>query len=100
MKGYKNANHTWKHVVSDRKFSRMFSQNLDKAGVAQLYRNHNEGYFNSFQAVLIGDFIYARFACRPIHGNRLKTYCIRYKYPSCVDNIIFTPYTKKKEELF
>lgn len=92
MKGYKNRNHRQKRIISERKFSRLFSENLDKAGVCMIYRNHDEGFINSLQAVELNGIIYARFPCRNPEGNRLETFCIRYLVEQPLDNAHFRKY--------
>lgn len=92
MKGYKNRNHTDKHVISSRKFSRLFDSNLSEAGVCTIYRSHNEGFVNSLQSVQLGQFIYARFPCRNPKGNRLETFCIRYNVENPLDFVSFRKY--------
>ena len=102
--GYKNRTHQIKRVISPRKFSRLFAQNLDKAGVCTVYRNHNEGFVNSLQALELDGIIYARFACRNSEGSRLDTYCIRYSVEQSLDSATFKVYPahliKKTVELF
>lgn len=93
MKGYKNRNHTEKHVISEAKFSRLFSQNLNCAGVCTLYRGHDEGFINSVQALEINGFVYARFPCRNPEGNRLKTFAIRYSLENPLDFVSFSKYS-------
>lgn len=104
MKGYKSRTHQQKRVISTRKFSRLFSEHLDKAGVCTIYRNHDEGFVNSLQAVEIDGIIYARFPCRNNEGNRLDTYCIRYLVEQPLDFVSFRSYPshliKKSVELF
>lgn len=102
--GYKNRTHQIKRVISPRKFSRLFSQNLDKAGVCTIYRSHDEGFINSLQALEMNGIIYARFLCRNPEGNRLETFCIRYLVEQPLDNAHFRKYPnqliKKSVELF
>ena len=93
--GYKNRTHRIKRVISPRKFSRLFAENLDKAGVCTIYRNHDEGFVNSLQAVEIDGIIYARFPCRNSKGNRLDTYCIRYLVEQPLDFVSFRKYPKR-----
>ena len=90
--GYKNRTHQIKRVISPRKFSRLFAQNLDKAGVCIIYRSHDEGFVNSLQAVELNGIIYARFPCRNPEGNRLETFCIRYLVEQPLDNAHFRKY--------
>ena len=102
--GYKNRTHQIKRVISPRKFSRLFSQNLDKAGVCTIYRSHDEGFVNSLQAVELNGIIYARLPCRNPEGNRLETFCIRYLVEQPLDSAHFRRYPsqliKKSVELF
>ena len=102
--GYKNRTHQIKRVISPRKFSRLFAQNLDKAGVCTVYRSHDEGFVNSLQAVELDGIIYARFPCRNPDGYRLDTFCIRYLVEQPLDNAHFRKYPnqliKKSVELF
>lgn len=102
--GYKNRTHQIKRVISPRKFSRLFSQNLSQAGVCTIYRSHDEGFVNSLQAVELNGIIYARFPCRNPEGNRLETFCIRYLVEQPLDNAHFRKYPnqliKKSVELF
>lgn len=90
--GYKNRTHQMKRVISPRKFSRLFSENLDKAGVCTVYRNHDEGFINSLQAVELNGIIYARFPCRNPEGNRLDTFCVRYLVEQPLDFASFRSY--------
>lgn len=90
--GYKNRTHRQRRVISPRKFSRLFSENLGKAGVCTIYRNHDEGFVNSLQAVEINGIIYARFPCKKQEGNRLDTFCIRYLVEHPLDFVSFRRY--------
>jgi hypothetical protein len=90
--GYKNATHKYKRVISHNKLSRIFNSNLDLAGVATIYRNHNEGFVNSLKAIKIGDIIYAVFPCKHQSGNRLDTYAIRYHMDYPLDFVSFKEY--------
>lgn len=92
MKGYKNKTHRQRRVISMRKLSRLFSQNLDKAGVCTIYRCNNDGFVNSLQALEIDGIIYARFPCKKQEGNRLETYCIRYLVEEPLDFVSFRKY--------
>ena len=57
-----------------------------------IYRNHDEGFINSLQAVEINGIIYARFQCRNPKASRLETFCIRYMVEEPVDNVCFRKY--------
>lgn len=102
--GYKNRTHRQRRVISPHKFSRLFSQNLSQAGVCTIYRNHDEGFVNSLQAIEINGIIYARFPCKKQEGNRLDTFCIRYLAEQPLDFVSFRVYPshliKKSVELF
>lgn len=80
----KNRNHSIKRVLSGRKFTRLFEQNLDKAGVAYIIKNGKVK--TSFQAVKINNFIYACFPCKtksmdiPTEGCKLELQLIEYYY--------------------
>ncbi len=85
---------TQRKLVSTNKFSRLFSQNLECAGVASIWKGHDVGFVNSLQAVLLGNFLYCRFPCNKPEGNRLKTYTVRYDLTNPMDYISFTPYPR------
>lgn len=90
--GYKNRTHSEKRVISPRKFSRIYDNNLDCAGVAVIMRDYNEGFRVSLQAVKVDNIIYATFACRKQNGSRLQTYCVRYNTDVPLDFVSFQPY--------
>lgn len=86
-----NPNLNKKKQISDRKFSRIFEQNLHSAGVAyKTDRNWNT--VNSLQAVLHDKHIYAKFACKGQGASRLKTFCVRYSVEEPLDFIFFMKY--------
>lgn len=89
-----------KRQISDNKFSRIYVDNLDKAGVA-FKTDSNGETVNSAQAVKVGSLIYARFPCKKQPENRLKMYSCRYNEGFPLDFITFAPYPKpiiNKEE--
>lgn len=87
-----NQNLNKKKVISDLKMSRMFSQNLDKAGVATLWFGHERGFVNSLQAVEVNGFVYMKLPCQKQEGSRLKTYNTRYDLYDPVDYVSFKVY--------
>ena len=92
--GYKNRTHSQRRVISERKFSRIFTCNLDKAGVA--YRTKGWVPQRSLAAVKVGDIVYAKFACKVQPENRLQTFCIRYRVDEDpLDFIAFVKYSSK-----
>jgi hypothetical protein len=89
-----------KRQISDRKFSRIFAQNLDKIGVASKTDRYGSTV-NSAQAVKVGRYIYARFPCKEQTENRLNMYSCRYDEDFPLDMITFVSYPKpviQKEE--
>lgn len=95
MKGYKNRTHKIKRVISPNKFHRIFNNNLDKIGIATIFRGYDEGFANSLQAVKVGDIVYALMPCRKQKANRLETYAVRYKVTDPLDFIMFQPFPSK-----
>ena len=78
-------------IVSNRKFERLFSQNLHLAGVA--YTTDKQwNTKNSLQAVCLNGFVYAKFPCKDQSANRLETFCVRYSLENPLDFIMFQPY--------
>ena len=90
-----NRYHKVKRILSERKFSRIFDNNLHAAGVCTIYRSHNEGFINSLQSCKVNGVIYARFACKKQTGSRLSTYAIRYSEEFPLDSICFREYPSK-----
>lgn len=84
---------TQKRLVSDHKYSRLFSQNLDNAGFAYITRDWETQ--RSLSAIKIDNFIYAQFACKNQESGRLKTYQIRYDITEPMDFIAFSPFPVK-----
>lgn len=81
----KNRNHSIKRVLSGRKFTRLFEQNLDKAGVAYIIKDGKVQ--TSFQAVRINNFIYACFPCKE---KTEEYYYIRYDENNPLDYVAFS----------
>ena len=81
---------TQKRLVSDHKYGRLFSQNLDSAGIAYITKNWETQ--RSLSAVQIGEFVYAKFQCKQQEQSRLKTYCVRYNLNDPLDYIAFAKY--------
>ena len=73
-----NRYHKVKRILSERKFSRIFDNNLHAAGTAMIYKSHNQGWVNSLMAVKVGSIIYAKFPCSNLKNGRIDTYAIRY----------------------
>ena len=90
IRGYKPRNYNSKKIISESKFHRIFNANLDKAGVASIYRNHR--FVNSLQAVMIDGFVYALMPCKKQAGNRIDCYCVRYTLEDAEDFIMFRPF--------
>lgn len=80
-----------KRQISDHKFGRIFSQNLDKTGVAYITKDWVT--LRSLSAVKIGNFVYAKFQCAEQEQNRLKTYHVRYDLDNPLDFIAFSKYS-------
>ena len=87
-----NRYHKVKRILSERKFSRIFDNNLHTAGVCTIYRSHNEGFINSLQSCKVNGVIYARFQCKRQVGGRLSTYAIRYSEDFPLDYVAFRAY--------
>lgn len=82
-------------LVSPNKFRRILNDNLDCAGTAMIYKDHNTSWQNSLSAVKVGSFVYCQFACKHQNGSRLETYNIKYNVEdSPLDNICFVSYPK------
>lgn len=90
-----NPNLNKKKIISWRKFSRMFSQNLHKAGYARKWMGHDIGYVSSVQAFEKDDFVYVRFPCKRNISSRIDTFCVRYDLINPMDDISFEPYPTK-----
>lgn len=80
--------------ISPNKFNRIFNSNLDKAGVATVYKSHDLGFVNSFQAVEVDGIVYAVFPTKKQKGNRLETYAVKYKKDQPLDHVMFMQYPK------
>ena len=91
----KNRNHEYKRAISERKFSRLFDANLDKAGFAYVTKNWETE--RSLAAVMVDNIIYARFATKDRSKNSLDTFCIRYKIEDgyAEDFVAFSPFPLK-----
>ena len=50
--GYKNRTHNQCRLISPRKFHHIFENNLSSAGVATVYKSHDQGFVNSLQKFL------------------------------------------------
>ena len=87
-----NRYHSIKRRISERKFSRIFDNNLHAAGTCTIFRNHNEGFINSLQSCKVNGIVYARFACKKQTGSRLSTYAIRYSEENPLDFVCFSMY--------
>ena len=90
-----NRYHKVKRQISERKFSRIFDNNLHAAGTAMIYKNHNQGWVNSLMAVKVGSIIYAKFPCSNLKNGRIDTYAIRYSEEFPLDSICFREYPSK-----
>ena len=90
-----NRYHSIKRQISERKFSRIFDNNLHAAGTCTIYRGFNHGWVNSLMAVKINGIIYAKFATRRQSGSRLTTYAIRYSEDFPLDYVSFRAYPAK-----
>ena len=66
-----NRYHSIRRVISERKFERIFDNNLHSAGVCTIYRGFNHGWVNSLMAVKINGIIYAKFATRRQSGSQV-----------------------------
>lgn len=79
-------------IISDRKFDRIFAQNLNAAGTAFIMKNWE--IKNSLQSVKVGSHVYCRFACHDQKANRLKVYNVRYLVEDgkTLDYLSFQPY--------
>lgn len=83
-------------IISQHKLHRIYNANLDKTGVAMIYKNHNQSWQSSLMAVRSGDFVYAVFPTTKQSGSKLSTYCIKYNVvDSPLDNIVFKPFPSK-----
>ena len=87
-----NRYHSIKRQISERKFSRIFDNNLHAAGTCTIFRNHNEGFINSLQSCKVNGIVYARFQCKRQIGGRLTTYAIRYSEDFPLDYVAFRAY--------
>lgn len=90
VKGYKPRNFKEKKIIPLNKFNRVFSANLENAGVATIRKNHK--FINSLQAVQLGNHVYCRFPCNEQAGNKLGSYCARYDLNNPVEYIQFRTY--------
>lgn len=82
-------------LVSPNKFQRIFNNNLDCAGTAMIYKDHNSGWTNSLSAVKVGSFVYCQLPCKRQKGSRLETFYIKYNVEeSPLDNIVFVNYPR------
>jgi hypothetical protein len=79
-------------IISHNKLQRIYNANLDKAGVAFIYKNHNAGWQSSLMAVKTASHVYAIFPCNKQAGSRLSTYAIKYSLDNPLDNISFKEY--------
>lgn len=90
--------------ISPSKFHRIFENNLESAGVATVYKSHDQGFVNSLQSVKVDNHVYAIFPCNRQKGNRLETYAVKYNLEEPLDFISFQVYPnqliKKSVELF
>lgn len=102
--GYKNRTHNQCRLISPRKFHRIFENNLSSAGVATVYKSHDQGFINSSQSVRVGNYVYAIFPTNKQKGNRLETYAVKYNLDNPLHFICFREYPsyliKKSVELF
>ena len=92
MKGYKSRTHNQRRVISPSKFNRIFESNLESAGVATIYKSHDQGFVNSLQSVKVGNYVYAIFPCNKQKGNRIETYAVKYNLENPLDFICFREY--------
>lgn len=81
-------------IISHNKLQRIYNDNLDKAGVAFIYKNHNTGWQASLMAVKTDTHVYAVFPCHNQAGSRLTTYAIKYSLDNPLDHVTFTNYPK------
>jgi hypothetical protein len=79
-------------IISPSKLQRIYNANLDKTGVAFIYKNHNVGWQSSLMAVKTVSHVYAIFPCNKQAGSRLSTYAIKYSLDNPLDNISFKEY--------
>jgi isocitrate dehydrogenase len=79
-------------VISHSKLHRIYNANLDKAGVAFIYKDHNKGWESSLMAVKTDSHIYAIFPCNKQAGSRLTTYAIKYSLDNPLDHVTFNEY--------
>ena len=92
MKGYKNRTHRQCRVISARKFHRIFESNLEYAGVATIYKSHDQGFVNSLQSVRVDNYVYAIFPTNKQKGSRIETYAVKYNLENPLDFICFREY--------
>lgn len=96
--GYKNRDHKERRVISKHKFTRIYKNNLSKAGIA--YRTIKGATQTSSVAVKIGDIIYAWFTKERNEGLK-EDICIRYKVDEVeLDFIAFSPYNSETMAFF
>lgn len=79
-------------IISPSKLQRIYNANLDKTGVAFIYKNHNRGWQSSLMAVKTDSHVYAIFPCNKQAGSRLSTYAIKYSLSDPLDHVTFTSY--------
>ncbi|MGL5012959.1 MAG: hypothetical protein ACRC6V_01545 [Bacteroidales bacterium] len=81
-------------VISHNKLQRIYNANLDKAGVAFIYKSHNVGWQSSLMAVKTDSHVYAVFTCNKQAGSRLSTYAVKYSLDNPLDHVTFVNYPK------
>lgn len=87
-----NRYHNYRRPISEKKFSRVFDQHLDTAGVAFIWVHNGQKaeVKNSIQACISEGYCYARFAVTK--ADYMNTYCLRYSLEERVDYINFIKY--------
>ena len=87
-------------VISEYKYSRILSNNLESVGCAMIFKDHNSGWVSSLSAVLSGDHLYAKFPCKKQKASRLSVYTVKYNVKEPLDNLVFIPYPQAVEVKF
>lgn len=87
-----NRYHNYRRPISEKKFSRVFDQNLDNAGVAFIWVHDGQRMEvkNSIQACISEGYCYARFVV--MKDDSMNTYCLRYSLEERVDFLNFIKY--------
>lgn len=99
--GYRNRDHKQRKNISEKKFQRILNNNLHNTGIASIRRaRYYDDEVFSFEACVVGSFVYARLPCKDTVANRLSSYYVRFDLNNPVDFIRFKRYSVPVEVIY